>query len=257
MSVDDFSVIARQVTPITEQVHLHVTGEPLLHPEFPKIIRICEELALPVEITTNGTLLGTANAANLLNPIVRQVNISMHALSRSDSSTFKDIFDFTHEAFSKRPNLYINYRLWNLDTTKERLDSAKNEWVRQEIAKVFQITIPAIGHSSGRKSRHILNRLYLHLDTCFAWPEIKDTSPLRTHGRCHALLHQVAILVDGTVVPCCLDKEGIIDLGNCLKESLTSCINGIRAKKVLEGFREGRFVEALCGHCDYSKRFSH
>jgi radical SAM protein with 4Fe4S-binding SPASM domain len=256
MSVENFAGIARQVRDMTEQVYLHVTGEPLLHPEFPRIIQICAEHNLPVEITTNGSMMKSVNAESLLNPVVRQVNISMHAFLQSDISRLREIFDFTRKAFDLRPDLYINYRLWNLNASQESLDSEKNEWMHKKIEEEFHATIPATGHSTGRKSRRILNRLYLHLDTRFEWPEISHEKPLKTHGKCHALKDQAAILVDGTVVPCCLDKEGIMALGNCFEESFESIINGTRAKKIIKGFQEGRLFEELCKHCSYSSRFS-
>lgn len=256
MSPANFETIASQSAPLTEQVHLHVTGEPLLHPEFRRIIEICAEHNLPVEITTNGTLMRSDNAESLFDSIVRQVNISMHSLSEKDTARLREIFDFTGKAFIRHPDLYINYRLWNLDTSKESLESAKNKWFLKKVEKEFGISIPAGGHSSGRKSRKLLNRLYLHLDTCFEWPEIKQGNPIRTKGKCHAMTSQIAILVDGTVVPCCLDKEGVMALGNCLSEPLESIIASPRADKILKGFEKGVLAEELCQHCTYSSRFS-
>ncbi len=256
MSIENFAGIARQVRHMTEQAQLHVTGEPLLHPEFSRIIQICAENNLPVEITTNGTLMKSINAGSLLNSVVRQVNISMHAFSQADMSMIEEIFDFTKKAFVQRPDLYINYRLWNLKTSQESLESEKNEWIHKKIEEEFGVAIPASGHSAGRKSKHLLNRLYLHIDTCFAWPEISSEKPLRTQGKCHALKSQAAILVDGTVVPCCLDKEGAMALGNCLAEPFESIIDGMRANKIIKGFKEGCLAEELCRHCSYASRFS-
>lgn len=256
MSPANFEMIARQAAPLAEQVHLHVTGEPLLHPEFREIIRICAEHKLQVEITTNGTLMRSANAESLFEPIVRQVNISMHSLSENDTVRLREIFDFTGEAFIRHPDLYINYRLWNLGDSKESFTSGKNEWLQRKIEEEFAITIPAAGHSAGRKSRKLLNRLYLHLDTCFDWPEIREDITIRTKGKCHAMASQIAILVDGTVVPCCLDKEGVMKLGNCLAEPLESIITSPRADKMLRSFERGLLTEELCQHCTYSSRFS-
>jgi len=256
MSPANFEIIARQAAPLAEQVHLHVTGEPLLHPEFRKIIKICAEHKLPVEITTNGTLMRSANAESLFEPIVRQVNISMHSLAEKDTMRLHEIFDFTRKAFTRHPGLYINYRLWNLGSSKESLESEKNEWLHRKIEEEFSIIIPAAGHSAGRKSRKLLNRLYLHLDTCFDWPEIKEGTPVRTKGRCHAMTSQIAVLVDGTVVPCCLDKEGVMKLGNCLSEPLESIIASPRADKILKGFEKGILTEKLCQRCGYSRRFN-
>ena len=255
-----FAEIAKQVKPLTEQVYFHVMGEPLLHHEFARFIEICAGLGLPVAITTNGTLFDTPAAASLLNPIVRQLNISLHSLQQHNSPADRNrqldqILDFTRKAFAHRPELYINYRLWNLDSPAAALNSGENNWICRKIEAAFDVTIPAAGHSSGRKSRPLLNRLYLHLDTRFEWPDIDSGQPLNTKGFCHALGTHFAILADGTVVPCCLDRNGITALGNCREQSIASIIDGSRAKAIRSGFENGILTEALCQKCTYCSRF--
>jgi len=255
-----FADIARQVKPLTEQVYLHVMGEPLLHPEFDRLIDICAGLELPVAVTTNGTLFDTAAAASLLNPVVRQVNISLHSLQQLHSQADKEkqlqqILDFTKKAFAQRPELYINYRLWNLDTPSQELDSGANNWICRSIEKAFAVAIPATGHSSGRKSRPLLNRLYLHLDTRFEWPDINSANPLNPKGFCHALGTHCAILSDGTVVPCCLDRDGVTALGNCRQQPILDILDSPRARAILAGFVNGVLIEDLCQKCAYCTRF--
>ena len=249
-----FADIARQVKPLTEQVYLHVMGEPLLHPEFARFIEICASLELPVAITTNGTLLDTPAAASLLNHVVRQVNISLHSQADKEKQ-LKQILEFTKKAFEQRPELYINYRLWNLDTPSAELDSGANNWICRSIEAAFGVTIPATGHSSGRKSRPLLNRLYLHLDTRFEWPDINSGKTIKTEGFCHALGTHFAILADGTVVPCCLDRDGVTVLGNCREQAILDIIDSPRAKAIFAGFQNGILTEGLCRKCTYCHRF--
>lgn len=260
MNAGLFAEIAKQVKPLTEQVYFHVMGEPLLHHEFARFIEICAGLELPVAITTNGTLFDTPAAASLLNPIVRQLNISLHSLQQHNSPAdrnrqLEQILDFTRKAFARRPELYINYRLWNLDSPAAELNSEENSWICRKIEESFDVKIPSSGHSSGRKSRPLLNRLYLHLDTRFEWPDIDSEQPLNTKGFCHALGTHFAILADGTVVPCCLDRNGITALGNCREQSIASIIDGSRAKSIRSGFENGILTEKLCQKCTYCSRF--
>lgn len=255
-----FAGIAEQLKPLTEQVYFHVMGEPLLHHEFARLIDICAGLELPVAITTNGTMFGAPAAACLLNPIVRQVNISLHSLQQHNSPAnrhkqLEQILDFTRQAFALRSELYINYRLWNLDAPGAELDSDENSWICRRIEDAFDVEIPSGGHSSGRKSRPLLNRLYLHLDTRFEWPDVNSARPLNTRGFCHALGTHFAILVDGTVVPCCLDRDGVTALGNCREQSIISIIDSPRAQAILSGFQNGVLSEALCQKCSYCSRF--
>lgn len=251
-----FSKIIEELRPITEQVYLHVMGEPLMHPEFPGLIRICSGHELPVAITTNGSLLFAGQGNSLLNPVVRRVNISLDSLDLEDDGALDEILTFTKQAFECRPDLYINYRLWNLAAFSEGLESDRNDLTCQRIEDAFGITIPRQGHSSGRKSLHLLNRLYLHMDTRFEWPDMHESKPKNSHGFCHALGSHFAILVDGTVVPCCLDHNGITALGNCLEQSINSILESSRSTAILKGFNEGRLVEPLCQNCTFINRFA-
>lgn len=251
-----FARIIEEVKPLTDQVYLHVMGEPLMHPKFSDLIQICADKALPVAITTNGSKLNTDSTKSLLDPIVRRINISLDAVGSGDKDRFGQIIAFTRLAFEQRPDLYINYRLWNLAFSSEGLESESNRLICRRIEDAFGMTIPPQGHSSGRKSRHLLNRLYLHLDTRFAWPEIDGSRPQNTNGFCHALSSQFAILVDGTVVPCCLDHEGVTALGNCREQSLNSVLGSPRATAMVKGFSEGRLIEPLCRQCTFISRFS-
>ena len=72
-------------------------------------------------------------------------------------------------------------------------------------------------------------------------------------GTCYALKDHIGILVDGTIVPCCLDVNGIIKLGNILNDDLSSVINTNRYKKMLIGFNNNKKCEDLCKKCNFLK----
>lgn len=253
-----FADIVRQAQPLTEQLLLHVMGEPLLHPELPALLELCAGHDLPVAITTNGLLL--AEAGCLFKPIVRQVNISLHALQQLISPDDREqrleaALDFARRALARRPELYLNFRLWDLETSGQALDSEINQWLRRRLEETFGTVVPAAGHSAGRKSRRLLGRLYLHLDTRFEWPDINSDRPQKSHGFCHALGTHFAILADGEVVPCCLDRDGVTSLGNCRRQPVANILNGPRANAMLAGFRNGLLLEPLCRKCAYCARF--
>jgi radical SAM protein with 4Fe4S-binding SPASM domain len=65
----------------------------------------------------------------------------------------------------------------------------------------------------------------------------------------------MGILADGTVVPCCLDKEGVINLGNCSAKRIDHIMRSPRAKALRDGFKNGILVEDLCRKCTYIERF--
>jgi MoaA/NifB/PqqE/SkfB family radical SAM enzyme len=255
MSLELFSRVVADVAPLAEQVCFHLMGEPLTHPLFPQFVSVCAAENLPVNLTTNGTLLDETRVEALLNPIVRQVNFSVHSFEsnfpgQDIGAYLEKIFAFSRRAFEVRPDLYINYRLWNLADG----DEDKNASVVARVERAFGVELDKSVDVRQRKGRRVLNRLYLHFDTRFEWPRLD--APLRSDaGTCHALSSHLGILSDGTVVPCCLDKEGATVLGDARRQTLGEILAGERAARMIHGFKEGRLVEDLCRRCTFISRF--
>ena len=103
-------------------------------------------------------------------------------------------------------------------------------------------------------NRRLVPGLFLESAARFDWP-----SPDAPEGNvqfCHALRQQIAVLCDGTVVPCCLDGEGRMALGNLLRQELPDILNSPRARAMHEGFSRRTPSEDLCRRCGYAARFS-
>ena len=255
MKPDFFEQVLRQVAPLTSQVCLHVLGEPLLHPGFGAIMDMCQAAGLTVDLTTNATLLRDKSEQLLHAKALRQINFSMQSLRRSDgldAATLEAVLEFSRQAASLRPDLYINFRLWTLDNLHSPEHGDFNASVREGIAAGLgcQVSTPP----PGRKSARLMGRIYLHLDTLFAWPGDLGTEP-RNRGFCHALSTHCAILADGTVCPCCLDADGRMALGNLHDAPLSEILDSPRARTMAAGFAAGRLVEEVCRHCTYCRRF--
>ncbi len=255
MGEDLFEKIIAEMGPLTDEVCFHLMGEPLAHPQFSRFVEICAQYKVPVNITTNGTLLNDSRSISLLHPIVRQVNFSLQSFEsnfqgQSDEAYLNKIFNFTKQALRERPDLYINYRFWNL--AEATIDP--NQKSIDKIEAYFNVTVNRSIDVTLRKSRKLLGRLYLHFDTRFEWPSLN--APLRAnHGFCYGLSSHMAIHADGTVVPCCLDKEAGVDLGNCKNQSVQSVLDGPRAIRVADGFKRYTLVESLCQRCTFIERF--
>jgi radical SAM protein with 4Fe4S-binding SPASM domain len=257
MDVDLFEKTIAQIAPMTEQVAFHLMGEPLLHPKLEQFLEICARYELPVFFVSNGVLLTEKRASLLLHPTIRQVNFSLHSFydnfpGKDPTEYLNKIFEFTEDAFARRPDLYINYRLWNLQTPNQNTDL--NRDFRDRIESRFGVTIPDEVDVKNTKSRKLLNKLYLHYDTEFTWPSL-DLPIIGETGTCYGLKSHFGILADGTVVPCCLDKEGNIPLGNANTESIEAILASPKTKAILHGFQNRKLVNDLCKRCDYVTRF--
>jgi radical SAM protein with 4Fe4S-binding SPASM domain len=258
MAPDDFRRVVDQVAPLTRMVALHLMGDPLMHPQLDALVEICRERGVQIFLVTNGVLLRRAQADVLLRPTFRQISFSLHSFAdnfpRADPTPYlQRIFEFTERAFREQPRLFINYRLWNLAETRGR--EQRNQRVLEAIERRFQIALPRELDVDTKKNHIVKNRLSLHFDTEFIWPSL-DLPEKGVTGTCQGLRSHIGILVDGTVVPCCLDKEGAISLGNIHEHPLAEILAGARACAVRKGFRENRLVEPLCRRCQYIERFS-
>lgn len=255
MSVEQFKKTLLQAKPLADEICLHLMGEPLAHPQIKEIFEICDNENVQVQLTTNGLLLKRYQDMLINSKCLRQINFSLQ--SYQDNFPHKDlrqylipILGFTLLLHDKKPESYVNLRLWNIHD--QRLD---NEEVFQEIEKFYEIKINRAVDVGNIKSKKIWNRVYLHFDSRFEWPEL--SLPYQgEQGRCHGLISHIGIHANGVVVPCCLDKEAQINLGNVFEDSLENIIAGVRATAIVDGFKNNKRVEELCKHCSYISRFS-
>jgi MoaA/NifB/PqqE/SkfB family radical SAM enzyme len=253
-----FRRVIEQVAPLTEQVTFHLMGDPLVHPRLEELVAICAEHQVKIFLVTNGVLLREKQANLLLDSAFRQVNFSLHSFfdnhpDRDPTSYLERIFDFTDRALRERPDLYLNFRLWNL--ADPRGAQSQNKKMLEKIEEHYGRRLELPTDIRQQKSIPIQGRLFLHLDTEFTWPS-PDLPILGEKGTCLGLRSHIGILVDGTVVPCCLDQEGRIPLGNIAVTPLTEILEQPRAMSILKGFRERKLVEDLCQRCSYIERFS-
>lgn len=249
----DFEKVLREAAGLTERMLLHVRGEPLLHPEFSEFIRMGEALGVSFEITTNGVLLEGLEDVLLL-PSLVQVNVSLHSLLANSLENqpriLQKIWDFARRAEGERPDLYINFRFWDMAQT---VGTPQNP-VLEALERIYGFHLPDV-NVKRKKSFRLSGRTYLHFDTEFQWPSMRD-HVIGSAGFCYGLKDQIAILSNGAVTPCCLDAEGEICLGNVFHTPLAHILDSPRALEIRRNFEAYRLSEALCQRCAYIRRFS-
>lgn len=246
MSVDNFKYVINQVKPYTDYIYLHVLGEPLIHSEFDKILRICDDMNVNVNITTNGTLLKKRLNIILNHKCVRQINISLHSMLKDDNY-LEDIL-YSVEQILNKTKIYIVYRFWTLKNyklTKLQLS------IINDILKYFNCN-EKLESINLKNNIELKNNLYLNKSNLFKWPTLDSKE--YSDNFCYGVKTQVAILSDGTVVPCCLDSEGVINLGNIFKTPFKDIINSKRSINIIKNFNDNKCVEELCKHCSFKKQ---
>lgn len=257
MSVDFFKQVLEQVSPYTQTITLHVMGEPLAHPELIKILDLIEKTHLKVILTTNAILLKRYEQRLLVFKNLKQINFSTHSYSdnyptRDIRPYLQDLIDFSKQALVQRPDLYINFRLWNLrqDQQTKPVNLSILETLNAEFSSQLHDNID-VGF---KKSYQLQGRIYVHFDSQFEWPNPKD--PVRSCvGTCHGTISHLAIHAEGKITPCCLDKEAVITLGDLTHQSMDEVLSSSRFMAMRQGFQQGSLVEDLCQKCTFIKRF--
>jgi len=258
IKVEQFNKILDEIRPHTKYIYLHVKGEPLLHPRINQLLDAAHDKGFKVNITTNGTLIKKNRDKILGKPALRQINFSLHSFDGHEGSENRerylgDILDFVREA--KEFNTIISYRLWNLqqDHTSD-LAARRNRETLEILENEYNLDFRIEEKVQPGKGVKIANNVYLNQDHEFRWPSLLAPED-EGKGFCHALRSQAAILVDGTVVPCCLDGEGVINLGNVHEQSFSEIVEGERANNLVDGFSRREAVEELCRKCGYRQKF--
>ncbi len=259
MTKDEFEHILGEIKPYSDYIYLHIKGEPLSHPEIADFLKIAGEKEIKVNITTNGTLIGRAGEKIIEEESLRQINFSLHSfdgnVEKIDSDDYlKNILDFT-EKLLLLGNTYISLRLWNFHRgNKNERQMEGNRKILNKVEKYFDLDYRIEDKLVPGRGLKIKDRLYLNTDLEFKWPELCDTYE-NEDGFCYGLRTQIGILVDGTVIPCCLDGEGIIDLGNIFERPFKEIIEGTRAVAIYDGFSNKKAVEELCKKCTFKEKF--
>lgn len=259
LSVDDFSKRLDQIKPHTDYIYLHVKGEPLLHPKIDQLLDISHEKGFKVNITTNGTLLRKAKHKIINKPALRQMNFSLHSFDGHEGSTDREgyvgsILDFIKEA-TVQSDLIVSLRLWNLtEDNMTNVQKMRNREVLEIIEKEFNLDYKIEEKVVPGTGVKIAERIYINQDIEFKWPSLHEEED-DGKGFCHGLRNQAGILANGTVIPCCLDGEGIINLGNVNETNFSDIIEGERANHLYNGFSRREAVEELCRKCGYRTRF--
>jgi radical SAM protein with 4Fe4S-binding SPASM domain len=247
MSEEEFASLLPKIRPYTDFLYFHLMGEPLCHPKLEVFLRLAGEAGFKVILTTNGTLLPNLQDILLNAPALHKVNISLHAFEANDlaipfSEYLKGCFRFGQAAEGKK---LVVYRLWNGGGAEE---------LNQEILHTMEKYFPK-PWAEARRGTAIGNRVFLEYGDKFDWPDLSAEDG-GSQVFCYGLRDQLGILCDGTVVPCCLDHEGDIALGNLHSQSMAEILGSPRATALYEGFSRREAVEDLCRKCGYARRFS-
>lgn len=245
MSLQEFSHILDQLEGKTQYVYYHLMGEPLLHPQLPQFLTLAAQRGFRSVITTNGTLLKKWGQ-ELLDAGLHKISISLHSFEGKATAAHKaylqEVADFADTA--SKAGVVVVLRLWN-----RGFDGGMND-------QTLDFLKSAIDGQWAENTRgiRIRDKFYLEWGDRFQWPD-RDAPVQGEQFFCYGMRDHFGILCDGTVVPCCLDSEGVIALGNVFTEDLSAILLSSRATAIAKGFDRHTASEDLCRRCGYAQRF--
>ena len=245
MTPEDFRVVAAKTRPYTEYIYLHLLGEPLLHPRLGEILAVCRALGYKTVVVTNGTLISDAAQTLLGCGCLYKICWSLHAYEANTGlgapeDYLAPILRFAE--ISAEAGVINVFKLWNGGGQNDL-----NQTILASLTAYFGAALSPVrgGYTLGK-------RLFIDLADRFGWPG--PDAPQTPPRFCMALRDQLGVLCDGTAVPCCLDAEGVLKLGNLLTDSVEDVLGRPLAQTIKNGFSAGRAETELCRRCDFAKR---
>ena len=242
MTKEHFSLALERLRPYTDYLYFHLLGEPLCHPNIREYVEKAASDGFKVALTTNGRLLDEARATLPL----YKVSVSLHSFEEGDDGEREEylrrVCHFARLASSR--GILVSLRLWNKGSDAD--NTTTEEYLKREFSTPWR---------EGRGTSFTIgDGIYLEYANRFSWPDM-GAEEEREKKFCYGMRDQIGVLVDGRVVPCCLDAEGDIALGNIFETSLDEIISSKRAVDILRGFDSRQAVEELCRRCKYADRF--
>ena len=233
IEMEQFKILLAKLDGFTKYLYFHVMGEPLLHPHINELIDLASERYF-VNITSNGYMLDRIK----YNKNVRQINLSLHSFTegygKSFSEYINDIFDSVDTLVAN--STIVKYRLW--------VNSEYKDKVIKELDNKYNVCI------GENKSLKLADNIYYEVENEFIWPSL-DNDYYNECGSCRGLRDHIGILVDGTIIPCCLDSAGVINLGNVYKQDLNDIIGSDLFREMKQGFLDNKKIHELCRKCNF------
>ena len=236
MTMEQFDTLTTRLMGEVKFLYFHLMGEPFLHPLLPQFVLMAREKGFVPVITTNGTLM--TQRSDMLEALPHKLQISLHSHEGNGKANLGQYIDevMTFAKEAARRGCVVVLRLWN-----EGGHNLMNETILRLMAE-YQPR-PWVERHDGWK---LTDNLFLENDNMFEWPDLQHAPHAVEEVFCYALRNQIGVLVDGTVVPCCLDHDGDMGLGNLYGQSLDSIMASPRAQALYQGFTHHTAVDSPC-----------
>ncbi len=248
MPLELFEKVCKEAAPLTQMITLHVLGDPCKLKNLKLYLNIAKRFSLKVDLVTSGVYLH--DFETLLQDVIYQISISLDAglddhNKLNQHRYIQKILEFCRYKFEKNSEVFLNLRIQ--DSTLEKHQDAIKPFL-----ETFEVISLEALKSQGRA--RLFKKSFLNIQKTFKWPSLNAPNPLNQESKipyCYGLIKQIAILSDGVVVPCCMDTQASINLGNLNHTPLKDILKSQKATAIKTHFLKGEALEPLCKNCSY------
>ena len=215
------------------RLNLWGAGEPLLHPDLLAMITLARGAGIPhIKLSTNGTLLGPASAADLTAAGLTDLRLTIHR--DPDGAWSPQAIARLHGLCAERncgqARIRVTAAAVILDRTREPYDR-----------------LAALVAETGA-------------DQLELWPNMwRSELPLpRRAGKhlCTRLFDTLTCLSDGSIVPCCYGYDHPLTLGNVARQSSVEVWESEMFCILRKAFRAGRLSSCSACNCGLAHAWS-
>ena len=257
MPLSFFEQVLDELKPYTKEIAYHMGGDALTLSNLKDYLDLTCKKNFKVMLTTSGYYLSKHDLHTLMHPAIKQINISLNSYNKNSmplsfEAYMEPIIQLCRLKLEQNPDLFINLRLWNRDEAHS--EETFNEKLFAYLGNVFHTSLHVKTlYEQKPRSIRLGEKIRLHFDDYFEWPSLHSSE--QSDGTCQGLRSHFGILSNGKVVPCCLDKDGVMELGDLHVNTLSNILNAPRTQAIIEGFKHDKAVESLCQKCTYKHRF--
>ncbi len=248
MPLELFEKVCKEAAPLTQIITLHVLGDPCKLKHLNHYLNTARRFSLKVDLVTSGVYLHDFEA--LLQDVIYQISISLDAGLDNHNQInqhryIQKILEFCRYKFEKNSEVFLNLRIQ--DSTLDK---------HQDLIKPFLESFELLS-LEGLKTQgraRLFKKSFLNIQKTFKWPDLNAQNPLNQESKipyCYGLIKQIAILSNGVVVPCCMDTQANISLGDLNHTPLKDILKSQKAMAIKTHFLKGEALELLCKNCSY------
>lgn len=256
LSINLFQTIIHQLKKNLIACTLYFQGEPLLHKDIFKFIKILKVNHIHSIISTNGMLISQSIAEKLilsgLNTLIVSVDGTTNETYKKyrvggDLNTVLKGISFLIEARKrlKKHKPYIIVQFLVTADNEHQIKEIKQLVKNLGVDKLHLKTVQLYDYKHGHKLMPKNNKYSRYKQQTDGTYKVKS----KMQNKCKRMWTSCVFTWDGWVVPCCFDKDADNKMGNISKENFSKIWLGSKYTQFRKQLKKHRTSISICRNC--------